>query len=374
MRAVLMTLAMCGLWATGAMGQAAEVPLLDRPVGVGLIYSDTDPAARPSTDRAWGMALKRGVNTYQLAVPWDRIAGADGTPDLTFVEPLLDQLQQAGLGVFFTLQSVDTNALRLPASMLDPNDPRRLRPGLSFDSPEVIGALVALLDQLVPMLVEHGGFALSLGNEVDIWLGANPDQAFPVAVFGEWGRQHARSLEPDLAVGLTITRESLVHPDLALLMISVSDAAMFTYYPVDGVVLDPSVIEADFNAMVALAGGKRVLLQEAGVPGAPSDGSPSVLGASDELQRAWVAAVFREMREREAFRFVSWLHLSDHPPAVVSFFEQYYGTSDPAFVEFIAGLGLMTDQGEARPALRELMVQLRRTARPALEPRVHATP
>ncbi len=346
--------------------QPDDLPLLNVPKGVGLIYSETDPAARPATDRAWGMALKRGVNAYQLAVPWDEIAGPDGTPDMSYLVPLLDLLEQTGLQVFFTLQSVDTTALRLPAVLLDPNDNRKLRPDLSFDSPEVINHLVALLDELVPLLAEHGCFAMSLANEVNIWLSINPGQAFPLAVFAEYGRVHAKTLEPDMRTGVTLTREALTQPDLTLLMMSVSNAAIFAYYPVDGVVLDPAVIEFEFDAIEALAGDRPVILQEAGAPGAPADGSPSVIGATDELQRAWVEAVFREVREREAIRFVSWLHLADWPADTIAFYQQYYGVSEPDFVEFLSGLGLMTSQGEARPALRELMIQLRRTLRPAI--------
>lgn len=363
-RSLMVVLVAAGLLGGRSAAQPGDLPLLGEAKALGLIYSETDPGVRPLTDRAWQMAIKRGVNSYQLAVPWDEIAGPDGTPDMTYVEPLLDLLQLSGFQVFFTLQSVDTTALRLPAVLLDPDNPRKLRPGLSFDSPEVIGHLIALLDELVPLLAGHGCFAMSLANEVNIYLSINPDQAFPLAVFAEWGRVHAQAIEPGMRTGVTLTREALFEPDVTLLMMSVSDVAIFAYYPLDGVVLDPSVIESDFNAMEAFAGDRPVILQEAGVPGAPADGSPSLLGATDELQRAWVEAVYREVRERESIRFVSWLHLADWPADVIDFFEQYYGSSDPAFVEFLSGLGLMTDQGVARPALRELMIQLRRTARP----------
>ncbi|MEL6498728.1 MAG: hypothetical protein AAF937_09830 [Planctomycetota bacterium] len=346
--------------------QAGDLPLLEPEKGLGLIYSERDPAAEPLTDRAWQMVIKRGVNSYQLAVPWDQIAQPDGTPDMSYVEPLLDLLQQSGLQVCFTLQSVDTTALRLPAVLMDPTNPRRLRPDLSFDSPEVIGHLTALLDELVPLLAQCGGFALSLANEVDIYLSLNPDQTLPLAVFAEFGRVHGKSLAPDMRFGVTLTHKAMATPDLTLLMMSVSDAAIFTYYPLDGDVENPAVIEFDFDSMEAFAGGRPIILQEAGVPGAPADGSPSVIGASDELQRAWVEAVYREVRERESIRFVSWLHLADWPADTIAFFEQYYGLSEPDFVEFLSGLGLMTDQGVARPALRELMIQLRRTSRPAV--------
>ncbi|MEO0630013.1 MAG: hypothetical protein AAFY46_04705, partial [Planctomycetota bacterium] len=238
----------------------------------------------------------------------------------------------------------------------------------------VIGHLTALLDELVPLLAQRGCFAMSLANEVNIYLSINLDQALPLAAFAEFGRVHGKSLEPDMRFGVTLTREALLEPDVTLLMMSVSDIAVFAYYPLDEVVLDPAVVEFDFDAMEAFAGGRPIVLQEAGVPGAPADGSPSVIGASDELQRQWVEAVYREVRERESIRFVSWLHLSDWPADVIDFFQQYYGLSDPDFVEFLSGLGLMTDQGVARSALRELMIQLRRTARPAVQSSTPATP
>ncbi|MEO1718300.1 MAG: hypothetical protein AAFR76_14460 [Planctomycetota bacterium] len=369
-----LVLAVAACWPAVVAAQPGDLPLLESPKGLGLIYSERDPAAAPLTDRAWQMAIKRGVNSYQLTVPWDQIALPDGTPDMTYVEPLLDLLQQSGLQVYFTLQSVDTTALRLPAVLMDPTNPRRLRPDLSFDSPEVIGHLTALLDELVPLLAQRGGFALSLANEVDIYLSINPDQTLPLAVFAEFGRVHGKSLEPDMRFGVTLTHKAMANPDLTLLMMSVSDAAIFTYYPLDGNVENPAVIDFDFDSMEAFAGGRPIILQEAGVPGAPADGSPSVIGASDELQRQWVEAVYREVRERESIRFVSWLHLADWPADVIDFFQQYYGLSEPDFVEFLSGLGLMTDQGVARPALRELMIQLRRTSRPAVQSTTRATP
>ncbi|MEL7483216.1 MAG: hypothetical protein AAFN41_02560, partial [Planctomycetota bacterium] len=266
---VVLVMAVAACWPAAAPAEPGDLPLLESPKGLGLVYSERDPAAAPFTDRAWQMAIKRGVNSYQLAVPWDQMAGPDGTPDMTYVEPLLDLLQQSGLQVYFTLQSVDTTALRVPAVLIDPNNPRRLRPDLSFDSPEVIGHLTALLDELVPLLAQRGCFAMSLANEVNIYLSINLDQALPLAAFAEFGRVHGKSLEPDMRFGVTLTREALLEPDVTLLMMSVSDIAVFAYYPLDEVVLDPAVVEFDFDAMEAFAGDRPIILQEAGVPGAP---------------------------------------------------------------------------------------------------------
>lgn len=355
---------LCWMVASGvAVAQPSQVPLLPAPIGVGVIYSETTPETRPRTDQAWSGVLSRGANAYQLAVAWDELASADGTPSIGPVLPLLDTIRGADLSVFLTLRTVDTTRLRLPADFMDPADPTRLAPGLAFDSPVVLAALRSLLDELVPALVERSGFALSLANEADVWARSNPLGAFPLAVFVETGRLHAHTLAPDLAVGATLTREGLYEPTLGALFVAVSDAAMFTYYPLYGAVLDPAAAAQDFDRMETLAGGRAVLLQEFGCPSGPAGGG-GVLGASDELQRRWVETVFREVRRRPAFRFISVLHLADWPPDVVAGFEAYYGSSSPAFVEFLTTLGLMRADGTPKPALRELMQELRATATP----------
>ncbi|MGP1271794.1 MAG: hypothetical protein ACTS22_00515 [Phycisphaerales bacterium] len=364
MRRIMFVLgvAVLGLLAGRATGQRDGLPLLHAPIGLGVIYSEAAPGAEPVIDALWQRALREGANAYQLAVPWDEIARPDGTPDLSFVRPLLDTLELAGLQVFFTLQSVDTTRLRLPANLLDPTDPSRLRPGLSFDSPEVIVPLIELLDELAPLLASKGCFAMSLANEVNIWLSAHPDQALPLATFAEFGRLRVHAVAPGLACGVTLTREALEQPELTALVAAVSDAIIVAYYPIDGVVLPTQAVVADFDTIEALAAGKPIILQEVGCPSGPVDGGPSVIGASPGLQRDWVRAVFTEVRRRESIRFVSWLHLADWPEDVVSFFEAYYGYSDPGFLEFLSTLGVSSTDGVPKPAAGELLRQLRRTS------------
>ena len=364
---VLLAVSALSVLPRAAEAQPESLPLLGEGVGIGVIYSDVDPPFDAVVDLAWDRVLRAGANAYQLAVPWDAMSDPLGVPDLSMVQSLLDQFQAANIRVMLTIQTVDTNTLRLPAVLLDPSNPRRLAPGLSFDSPEVIGPMLDLLGQLAPLLVDRGGFCVSLGNEVDIWLGANPDQAFPLAVFVEFGRQFVHAIEPDLAVGVTMTREALDQPALAGLLASVSDAICLTYYPIDGVVLDPGVIESDLDRVEQLAGGKPIVIQEFGVPSGPAAGA-SLLGGSESLQRDWMRAGFEAFRERESVRFVSVLHLADWSPEFIAILEQYYGSSDPAFLEFLGTLGLMRADGTPKLALPEVIRQIRLTRRTPFAP------
>lgn len=356
------------LLAATASADPGDLALLDDPIGIGVIYSGPEPGSEQVLDAYWHTLLANGQNSYQLAAPWDTLAAPDGTPDLSALEPLLDTIELAGLSVFFTLQSVDTTTLRLPAVLLDPNDPRKLRPDLDFDSPEVIAHLWALLDELVPLLESKGCFAISLANEVDIWAMANPDEAVSLAAFAQLGRQRVHAHAPEMASGVTITRDVLHSPAVAGLMADASDVLMITYYPVAGTVFDPSVVDADLDAFGAIAGGKQILIQEFGAPSGPPPGTPSVIGASHELQRRWIAAMFREVRQRPDIRYISFLHLADWPAPVIDFFQDYYGSSDPGFVELLSTLGVHRADGTPKPGAGELLRQVRRTAHPFVLP------
>ncbi|RNC80803.1 MAG: hypothetical protein ED559_03090 [Phycisphaera sp.] len=340
--------------------QADGLPLLDRPRATGVIYSEVTGSGRVHTDQAWASLLRAGMDSYELAFAWDELEDADGDRNFTGLIELLDTIDQAGLGTYLSLKTIDTTVLRLPARFVDPGDPTRLRDGYSFDSPEIVDSIATLMLELAPVLADRGCFYISIGNEVDTWLAANPAEAFPFAVFAEHARIATHIVEPDLAVGVTLTREALVDSEIVQLMASVSDAPALTYYPVvDGVVLPTSVFASDLDLFEALIGGKQYLLQEAGCPSGELGG---VLKTSQSLQRAWVRTVFTEIRRRPRARFVSWLHLADWSDATLDHFLDYYDHDSAAFREFLGTLGVMTDQGESKLALNELIRQVRATS------------
>lgn len=340
--------------------QAGDLPLLNGPRATGVIYSEVTGPARVYTDQAWASLLRAGMDSYELAVAWDELEDAVGNRDFTGLIGLLDTIDQAGLGTYLSIKTIDTTVLRLPGRFVDPDDPTRLRDGYSFDSQEITDSIATLMLELAPVLVERGCFYVSIGNEVDIWLTANPAQAFPFAVFAEHARVATHIVEPDLAVGVTLTREALANPELVQLLAAVSDAPALTYYPVvDGVVLATSAFTSDLDLFEALIDGKQYLLQEAGCPSGEAGG---VLKTSQSLQRAWVRTVFTEIRSRPRARFVSWLHLADWSDATLAQFLDYYGHDSTEFREFLGTLGVMTDQGEPKLALDELIRQVRATS------------
>ena len=335
---------------------AQTLPLLNGTSLVGVVYSGTDPAATTTLDAAFAECVAAGADTYQLSVTWASLESAPGTVDVSTLRTLLTTVHATGLRPYLLLKTIDTSTLTLPADLTDPAHADQLAPGLSFNSPTVITRFSAVLDQVVPLLIAQSGFALSVGNEVDPWLATHAAQQTPFLAFLDAARQHAHGLDPRLAITATCTAGILdTDPTLFASLLARSDAACFTYYPLDATftVREPTVVAADLARLVTAAGDRQVLLQEAGYPSgyAPGPGNGSTL----TKQADFVTAVFTALAAQPRIRFCSFLHLADYTPADVATFSAYYGSTAPLFVEFLSTLGLRTSSGAAKPAYQALL-------------------
>jgi len=349
---------------------------------VGVIYSASDPVSGPAAGPLWEQAVAGGADTYQLAIPWTTLEPTPGQIDLTTLTTLLDIVVAARFTPYLVIMTANTNLLDVPADLKDPNDPSRLRPDLTWNSPEVLDRFGALLDGVAPALHDTGGFYLSVGNEVDILLSRSPAEAQAFAGFVSAARDRVHALappgEPPLAVGANLTFEVLERPQsagVAARVLPQCDWASFTYYPTPGFgVLDPSLVGEHLDAYLALAGEKPVLLQEvgypsgwrdapAGTPGAGPGGGPGN-GSSESAQASFLRELKSGVLARPQIRFVSVLHLADWSGPTLDRFEQLYGLSDPRFREFLGTLGLAWEDATPKagyPDLLDLIAGLRQT-------------
>tara|TARA_R110002073_G_scaffold66506_2_gene165953 strand:+ start:7105 stop:8229 length:1125 start_codon:yes stop_codon:yes gene_type:complete len=319
---------------------ASTLPLLGAGPHVGLIYSAPAPAAQPTLDAAFNLAINNGLRGYELSIPWSRLEQVAGVIDTAYLNNLLSNVSNAGLVPYLVIPTVDTNQLALPTDLVDPGDSTQLAPGLTFDDPAIVNRMHVLLDEVVPRLVAHGGFYLSVGNEVDVWLAANPAAEGHFANFMDDARMHAQSIDTRLAVGATVTY-GVIANDLTLLQLlqTASDNMAFTYYPLnpDFTVRNPNQVAGDLATMLAAVAPDPLLLQEVGYP---SGYSIPTNGSSEELQRQFVQAIFSALVGQPRIRFCSMLHLADWSSAELDTFQTYYGINDPLFREYLGSLGL----------------------------------
>lgn len=364
---ILLALLSAVLLPTGSIfGQEAgqPLPLLKPGLRAALVYANPAPEAKDTLDKANRQALDTGVDAVVLAFMWSELEPSPGIYDTTLLEKFLAITDLFTMTPYLVIRTIDTVKLNLPADLLDSSG--NLANERHFDDPVIAARFEALLDKVVPLMAAHRGFFISVGNEIDGWLGSHPQEVTPFIHFMTAARTHIQTLAPGMGVGATIMFNG-VRDRLPLVagVIAASDAAAFTYYPLnnDFTVRDPSVLFDDFDAMIAAAGDKPVLLQEIGYPSGylptPSNGS------SGEKQRQFVENLFKALSTRPQIRFFSYFLLGDLSNAECDNLTVYYGLSVPAFREYLCSLGLYTGSGDAKPGFAAFIDGLKQIRHPS---------
>lgn len=135
-----------------------------------------------------------------------------------------------------------------------------------------------------------------------------------------------------------------------------SDVLVTTYYPVVApntlLVAPPTAPATDLPKMVALAGGRPVLLQECGYSASP------LLNGSEANQSAFVFNVFSTWKKlQNKIAFVQFFAAHDFPPELVDSFMQYYLLGDDKYSrEFLSTLGFRKIDGTPRQAWSTLVI------------------
>lgn len=115
---------------------------------------------------------------------------------------------------------------------------------------------------------------------------------------------------------------------------------------------DPSSVRADMQSMVNIAGGKKVVVQEWGYPSSP------VVSASPQRQADFIAHTFAAWRSHGTARipFVSFFKRRDWDDAHCRALTGQTGGQN--FYEFMCSLGLLNNDGSAKPAYLTLQSEI----------------
>src|SRR5262249_26293679 len=149
-----------------------------------------------------------------------------------------------------------------------------------------------LLDKVAPLLNDRVKY-VSLGNEVDSYFKKHPGEWAAYRSLVEDARSYLLSLKPSVKVGVTTTFEgasSTFVTQIASLDTNM-DVVILTYYPLDFTTFAPrapSTVAPDMAKMIALAGGKPLVMQEWGYP---TSGS---LGSDESKQAEFITNTFAE--------------------------------------------------------------------------------
>jgi hypothetical protein len=286
------------------------------------------------------LATGAGVRGAYVSYTWSSLEPARGKYALDDLAQGLRYLGQTlHLRLLLGIQVLNTT---------ENESPRDLR-ARAFDSPQTKLRFRRLLLAIRPHLNRNVEY-LSIGNEVDVYLAAHPDQWDDYTRFYRYAAQQARTLAPWLKVGTTATfTVGRNLPERLARLNAASDVVILTYYPLGDAfrVRPPESPLADFPAMLRLAGKRPLVLQEVGYPTARR------LRSSPAKQLAFVHAVYRAWAAAgPRIPFLNFFLLHDLTRAACKELGTYYGVRDENFIAYLCTLGLRRATGEPKPAWR----------------------
>ena len=311
-----------------------------------LIYPATDELGDVGLFFAWEKREKAAFAEVQALKPtrlvltttWKDIEPEAGEVDLDHVTRHVGHIEAMGAGVLFGLQMVNTTQKELPEDLQE----------VAWDSDAMKQRVVGIIDRVVPLMARGRVQYLSLGNEVDVYFAAHPDELAAYGRLMEHAMAHVRTVYPHVKTGVTVTFDS-VRTDAAMVVAlnRASDVFMLTYYPItDGKVRDPQAPFVDIPEAMRVAGGKPLVFQEAGYP------SAALLGSTEEKQAAFVTAMLAaQAKFPDAVAYVNLFAQHDFNTNMCNQLTAYYGVeANPYFAASICTLGLKHSDGTPKKA------------------------
>ena len=289
--------------------EAASLPLIDSGFTLGItLYGGAD---LPETGTAEGAlldtAVANGLHGFTYYVDWAELEPVPGRYMLAEFNAKLDDLQRLGVQPFVNITVGDIENYNLPEGLSDGQG--GLAEDVSLDDPAVIERFGQLLDRVVPILIDHGGFILGVGNEVDARFdGPHPDERAAYVQFVKAARERVHAINPRLAVGVTLTSYAVRDRSQTFRALRVvTDVLPFNYAPIDPnfFVREQQQISSDFQEVVSAYGDGTIIIQELTCPSAPS------MNASEEWQRACFQQLFEEIDATSQIRFASVFTFQD---------------------------------------------------------------
>ena len=285
-------------------------------------------------DEAFDLAAAVGVDEVSLSLDWNQIETPSGF-DFTIPDIIDVYYPSKGMPVTLIFRPINTNQLTVPADIAS----------LPFDHATVIARFKAFLAAVRARLANTSVVRVHIGNEIDSYLDANPTRWAAWTTFFQQDRAEVKTLwgtaMPVGSIGqLGAIVDSSTQGYFQTLNLIADDVAV-TYYPLepDFTVKPPAVVGGDFQQIVDLYPGRRIVFTECGYP------SGLLCNSSEALQSQFVREVFLAWdRHRAAIVHIDFAWQTDTDAATVDQWVIDYGmTGSPyvnAFKEYLGTLGL----------------------------------
>lgn len=303
----------------------------DRLLGIAITEGSTD------FEESFSMVKDVGTQFIELPLNWDDIEKSPHEYGNQFLSIANMYYPSTGTKVLLTINPVDTNVLHLPEDLVNKN----------FDDPEVIERYNQLMDYVFSQIPDLDLVAVSIGNEIDAYLGEDPEKWEQYQRFFKETSKYIK--EKDVTIGCKTTFDAATkRNETEIKMLNqYSDVIMVNYYPLnaDFSVKDPFVVHSDFDTLISLYPDKIIYITEAGYP------SSSVLGSSESMQKEFIKEIFKAWDTHKShIKLIDFVWLHDLSASQVDVFVEYYGVSAKNFREYLRTLGLRQYNGKEKEA------------------------
>ena len=281
---------------------------------------------------SFDVAKEAGIQVVELILSWDQIETSEGV----YEDPwgTLESISFYGyenVEVLLTIAVINTVKRTVP-DYLD---------AYNYNSPEVTQAFENMTDWVLAQISPNVTIAaFAIGNEVDGLLEGS-SQWNDYTGFYQTVSSYVHQNYPDLLTGVkcTVTGGLLGGESGEIQAINqYSDVIMLNYYAIDSEfrVMEPSVVHQHFDQIVSFFPGEDIWMTELGY----LSGS-SYCNSSETKQAEFYHEMFTAWDDHIGeinLVLINWLH--EATPEQVEEWEEFYGLSTPAFVEFLSSIGL----------------------------------
>ncbi len=331
---------------------AGELPLLKEGKHLGMIVGfnpSHPPATSDSIEARWQEAIQAGMSVGRLQIDWPELEPEAGEYDKNALQNALEDQEDQGLQPFLLISAYDSDGPVVPDYL----------EGVSFDDPQISTRFALLMDWVIPMLAEHGGWAVTISNEPDNFFTEEPDLANEILAFLKASRTHIHQLNDKMAVTITLNAGNLRQSREAMQQLQQeTDVTAFNIYGA-GLSGDPYTqqeIQDEIDDVLAFAGNQNVIFQEVGM-----HSDQPLLESSEEIQRTFFTTFFQAMENEPRMKAAYVFQLVDWSPETIEVFNTLYEPGVPqSFIDrysaVLASLGLIHyETGQRKAAWDEFI-------------------
>lgn len=328
-----------------------RMPLLESgALGMVILPKSNDENQFDPVDYQEAIALARanGVQVSHYYVQWGEIETSPGVYDWATTDYILEANALEGLQVSVVVNVIHTSVLgRVPPDLVG------VAIGDSRFSERLTQFLVAFANRYKGRL-----HYLSVGNEVNNYFAAHPDEVDAYALAFDQARTAIHQENPSLPVGIVFAyHDAETQGTIDIIRtLNRGDFIAYTLYLYNEgfhFTREPTLIGEYLDKMLALAGGTPMAIVETGWSTA------EFLEGSESNQAEYVRQMFAALdQRRDQIRFISWFVLHDSrrefcDQQALTFFEpgaEPNPTWMDAFSTFLCYFGLRHSDGTPKPA------------------------